>query len=278
MRTISTPLKNAFKAGNRATIIKIVTKGAVTYGYTDYDRDLVVSGTTYKCAPGLSRPTMTATSDGQVSNQEFTSSWIDAPETDLLAGKFDNASVEIAFCDPTDVSQGKYIFDKGVLGVIQWTADGFRADMQSHMRELTRNVNFVYTGGCRHQLFSAFDATHIGACTLTKASYTYSGTVSTIGTQKLVFNYSGIGQAAQWCTGGILTWTTGNNAGLSIEVKDHSATTITVFLPTAANIQTGDTFTITAGCDKTATTCRTKFNNLVNFGGFPHIQSEVQYR
>jgi uncharacterized phage protein (TIGR02218 family) len=33
----------------------------------------------------------------------------------------------------------------------------------------------------------------------------------------------------------------------------------------------GDTVTVRAGCDKKLTTCIEKFNNLVNFGGFPYV-------
>ena len=33
----------------------------------------------------------------------------------------------------------------------------------------------------------------------------------------------------------------------------------------------GDTFTVTAGCDKRFATCRDRFDNAVNFRGFPHI-------
>jgi uncharacterized phage protein (TIGR02218 family) len=36
-------------------------------------------------------------------------------------------------------------------------------------------------------------------------------------------------------------------------------------------IQAGDTFSITAGCDKRFETCRDRFSNVVNFGGFPHM-------
>ena len=35
--------------------------------------------------------------------------------------------------------------------------------------------------------------------------------------------------------------------------------------------QVADTFNIIAGCDKLAATCKTKFSNMVNFGGFPFI-------
>ena len=33
----------------------------------------------------------------------------------------------------------------------------------------------------------------------------------------------------------------------------------------------GDTFTVTAGCDKQFATCQAKFANAVNFRGFPHM-------
>ena len=36
-------------------------------------------------------------------------------------------------------------------------------------------------------------------------------------------------------------------------------------------IMVGDTFTVTAGCDKTLATCRDRFANVDNFRGFPHI-------
>ena len=33
----------------------------------------------------------------------------------------------------------------------------------------------------------------------------------------------------------------------------------------------GQTFTVTAGCDKTVATCSAKFSNAINFRGFPHM-------
>ena len=32
-----------------------------------------------------------------------------------------------------------------------------------------------------------------------------------------------------------------------------------------------DAFTVTAGCDKSFRTCKAKFDNAVNFRGFPHV-------
>jgi uncharacterized phage protein (TIGR02218 family) len=36
-------------------------------------------------------------------------------------------------------------------------------------------------------------------------------------------------------------------------------------------VASGDTFIVTAGCDKTLATCRDRFANSENFRGFPHI-------
>ena len=33
----------------------------------------------------------------------------------------------------------------------------------------------------------------------------------------------------------------------------------------------GDTFNVAFGCDHTQATCQSKFNNLVNFRGFPYV-------
>jgi uncharacterized phage protein (TIGR02218 family) len=74
---------------------------------------------------------------------------------------------------------------------------------------------------------------------------------------------------------GKLTWTSGANAGLAVEVKANSAAgsvaRISLFLPAPEPIEVGDTFSITAGCDKSFDTCRNRFDNVLNFGGFPHI-------
>jgi uncharacterized phage protein (TIGR02218 family) len=36
-------------------------------------------------------------------------------------------------------------------------------------------------------------------------------------------------------------------------------------------VAVGDAFTVSAGCDKQFSTCRTKFDNALNFRGFPYM-------
>jgi uncharacterized phage protein (TIGR02218 family) len=46
---------------------------------------------------------------------------------------------------------------------------------------------------------------------------------------------------------------------------------VTLFLPTSFPIAVGDTFSISAGCDKSKDTCQAKFANIANFRGFPFV-------
>jgi uncharacterized phage protein (TIGR02218 family) len=85
-------------------------------------------------------------------------------------------------------------------------------------------------------------------------------------------------QATGWYDGGELTWTGGANAGQTVAVRswDAGTGTLTLFLPALYPIQAGDPFTIRPGCDKTFATCQAKFDNAVNFRGFPQVPGNDQ--
>jgi uncharacterized phage protein (TIGR02218 family) len=70
-----------------------------------------------------------------------------------------------------------------------------------------------------------------------------------------------------------LTWTSGNNNGFSIEVKKFNFQTevFTLFLSMPYDIQVGDNYSVTYGCDKSLDTCKDRFNNVVNFRGEPYL-------
>ena len=60
-----------------------------------------------------------------------------------------------------------------------------------------------------------------------------------------------------------------------MEVKRHHIDSdndiIELWQAMAEPIAPGDTFAVSAGCDKRFAICRDRFNNALNFRGFPHI-------
>jgi uncharacterized phage protein (TIGR02218 family) len=78
-----------------------------------------------------------------------------------------------------------------------------------------------------------------------------------------------------WFTHGLLTFTSGAADGQAVEVKQHAkvagAVVIEVWSRVRLPLTPGQTFTVTAGCDKRVGTCQAKFSNVANFRGFPHM-------
>lgn len=89
--------------------------------------------------------------------------------------------------------------------------------------------------------------------------YTSGGTVTPLGGDSGYFD------------GGILTFTSGLNAGLSMEIKNYAPGVFVLQLPFPYAVAPGDAYTAIAGCDRTVPTCRDRFNNIVNFRGEPYL-------
>ena len=72
-----------------------------------------------------------------------------------------------------------------------------------------------------------------------------------------------------------MTWTSRADAGRKAETKLHSkrhgVVTLELWQALAEEVEAGDGFNITGGCDKHFKTYKAKFDNAVNFRGFPHV-------
>lgn len=104
---------------------------------------------------------------------------------------------------------------------------------------------------------------------------TLEGTVNQVIVDQRQFEDVTLTQAAAYFQGGVVTWVTGANAGLSKEIKAHTlgspaAAIINLTEPMPYVITPGDTYTITPGCLKRhLLDCRDKFDNIYNFRGEP---------
>ena len=82
----------------------------------------------------------------------------------------------------------------------------------------------------------------------------------------------------RWFEDGRFSVINGAAAGLvgvvKIDRQDREQRRIELWQSLRAPITAGDRVRIHAGCDKSATTCRVKYANFLNFRGFPHIPGE----
>ena len=129
--------------------------------------------------------------------------------------------------------------------------------------QMPRNV---LQPGCVHSLFDA-------GCTLSKAARTVTGSVTATGPNTATGFTTALSQATDYFSLGVVTFTSGANAGLSRTVRAHANTNgaLTLVAPFPNVPATGDAFSIVPGCDKQQATCSSKFSNLVHFRGFPYV-------
>jgi len=273
MKTIPTALQDHLDTGATTMCYcwRITRKDATVQGFTDHDEDLTFDGTTFEAEAGFTASQVQQALGLSVDNLEvvgaFNSAHID--ETDLIAGVYDDADIELYWVNWADVSERLTVM-VGNLGEVTQNGIEFTAELRSLTHRLNQKVGRKYQRTC-DAIFGD------SRCGFNAASVTFAGTVTSV-TSPSAFKASGLAQADDYFSRGVLVWLTGNNAGQTIDVRTHTNDGSTVgfdmWTPAVGDIQVGDTFNVTAGCKQTADVCKTKFNNLVNFQGFPHMPGE----
>jgi uncharacterized phage protein (TIGR02218 family) len=273
MRSIPSALQTKLSSGV-TTLCRcwIVTRrdGAVL-GFTDHDADIVLASVTCRAATGLTASEATARLGLQIDGSEIAGALAadSLAEADLAAGRYDAASVEVHLVDWSEPAL-HVLIAKGVLGEVARAGAAFSAELRSLTHRLNEESGRLYTATCAADLGDA-------RCTvdLTNPAFRGNGTVAALAATSLL-RASGLDAFIDgWFTAGKLTFTSGADAGLAVEVKTHrvglDGVLIELWQAMPEAIAPGDTFTVTAGCDKRFATCRDRFANHVNFRGFPAI-------
>ncbi len=244
---------------------RVDREDATVEGYTDHDRDLLIGGLTYKRSAGFVPSAVERQTDLTTDNQQVVGVLDESNLSagDILNGIYDGARVTITLVDWSTLAVVSTLL-VGHLGKVQIAGNRYTAELSSIEAELQKPIGRVVTLKCLYD-FGDSDCGYV----LTPDA----GQVDSVSTAKRVFVDAALAQADDYYNGGKVTWTTGANAGRTMDVKRYVAVTDTVelFEPMPDDILPGDDYDIYQGCDKTMETCTATFSNGVNFGGFPYV-------
>jgi len=268
MRTIPVALASHFQQETMtiATCWKATLKNGTVYGFTDHTSNLVFDAVTYLASAGYTPSSITTTEALSVDNLEVVGMLSNdaIADADIHAGLWDYAEIEIFQVNYADLTQGALYLRKGWLGEVRTGRSVFSAELRGMTQKLQQTIGELYSPSCRATLGDT-------RCGVNLASFTFNGTVQTV-TSNRQFTDSGLAQANGYFDYGIITFTGGLNAGISMEVKTYTTGAVLLQLPMPYGVQVGDTFSIVAGCAKRIIEdCKTKFNNVVNFRGEPYF-------
>ncbi|RJE81225.1 DUF2163 domain-containing protein [Paracoccus sp. JM45] len=244
-------------------------------GFTDHDRGLDFEGISFRPDLGLTAQAIVQATGLSVDNTEASGALDNdaITERDLMAGRWDDAELQMWEVDWSDVTSRKLVF-RGSLGEVTRANGAFQAELRGIADKLNAPQGRVYHPRCSARLGD-------GSCCVNLATEALSLELAVQDVRDgRIFTFDAFPAfAGNWFEQGQLHLLDGNAQGLHAAIKNDTAhedgtRTIELWAGLAIPPAAGDRIKLIAGCDKAAGTCRLKFNNFLNFRGFPHLPSE----
>jgi uncharacterized phage protein (TIGR02218 family) len=252
----------------------ITRKDGETLGFTDHDVPLTFEGVRFAADGGLGARALAQGTGLAVDNTEAMGALSHEAirEDEIEQGRYDGAEVQVWLVNWADVAQ-RWLQFRGFLGQVQRSGGAFRAELRGLTEALNRPLGRVYQKPCTAVLGDAqcgFDTTQDGYSTVLGVAAERD---------RREFRWDGVdGFAPGWFTRGRLEVLEGPAAGLWSSIKhdrqEEDARLVELWEPIRGAMPAGTQVRLIAGCDKRLETCRFKFDNILNFQGFPDLPGE----
>lgn len=243
----------------------------VQFGFTDHDLPLSFEGITFEANGGLTASTLMQTSGLSIDNTEALGALSDdrITEADINSGLYDGAVVTAWLVNWADVSARKLLF-RGQVGEVRRGDGAFTAELRGLTEALNQPQGRTYLKTCEARGVEGFDFATPG--------FRADVQIEALTDRRLLRFTSLGGFPENWFERGRLEVLSGAAAGHAAAIKwdrvAGEAREIELWMALRKDIQVGDTVRLEAGSDGTIETCATKFDNAVNFCGFPFLPGD----
>lgn len=278
MKTVPVAMQTDLDSGatHHCMCWRVERSDAQVFGFTDHDVDLTFLSTTFRSNTGLTPSAIEQSIGLNVDNMDVMGvlNSISIDEQDIAAGLYDDAEITAYRVDWRDTTK-RVILLSGTVGEVSRGRIGFTAEVRGLAHKLNLPTGESYLPVCRVDLGSTKCGINMAGTSVSGHAFTVAGNVDEVlGLNAFRSTDANmISKPNGWFSRGLLTWTSGNNNGLQMEVKLHSlgsgAASIYLWIPMPFVIQVGDTYSVQAGCDKSPDNCVNKIGNtMANFRGF----------
>lgn len=248
-----------------AYLWKVTRNDGQVFGFTNHDTPIALDGVTYEATSGFTPTAVSTTSglsvddvelEGVLSSEAIT-------QADILAGLWDRAEVWLYQVNYRNLADGAIVLRRGWTGEIRAGKNSFVTELRGVNQRLNQQIGQSYSPTCRANFGDP-------RCGKDLADFKVTGSVTAV-TDRRIFSDASRTEADGTFEMGFLRFTSGNNSQLSREIKTYATDTISCEIPFPFDVRAGDTYEMFQGCNKTLVTCKTRFNNLINFRGEPYI-------
>ncbi len=252
----------------------ITRRDGVQFAFTDHDLALEFEGARFRADTGLSAKAVAQSTGLSVDNTEAVGALSDASirEDEIEQGRFDGAEVQAWLVNWADTSQ-RWLQFRGSIGELRRVDGAFRAELRGLTETLNRPLGRVYQKPCTAVLGDVQCRFAVG-----QEGYAETLPVQTQNEAREFIWQDFLGYEDGWFIRGRLEILDGPAEGLWGMIKHDrlkgTARIIELWEPIRGAVGPGTSVRLVAGCDKRFETCRSKFNNVINFQGFPDLPGE----
>lgn len=278
MKSIPIALKNHMAQGTTtlAHLVKLTRRDGFVLAVTlDHDQPITHDGLTYQPTLGMMPTDMETSGNLSVDNLDAKGALmlLGISEADIAAGLWDLCEVRVMRVNWKDPAMGAEKLKRGYFGEISVGRDQFNNEVRGITQKLQQTIGEVVSASCKADLYDS-------RCKIVaeEGTWKFSGIAVTTVTSALHVTAAALEQDAGVFDAGKVTWTTGENAGLSMEIRSHTAGgALELQESMPYPISAGDQFTVYAGCLKRYDEdCVGKFENRINFRGFKDVPGKDQ--
>ena len=274
MKTVSIPLKAEYAKGTTtmARCWRFERRDGHVVTVTTCARDLLINGEVYRSKEGVNPAAIAQEASAAVSNSDVTGTMAaeSVSEAELFAGLWDGAFVSVFEVNYRDLTMGVMNLQSGNIGDVKAGRSAFTAEVRGLTQRLQKVVGRVYTAGCPW-VFGSIVSAYIPSCNIDLGPLAATGAFTSVTNLRTMAD-TGRGEASDYFGAGLITITSGDNAGVQMEIYSFEAGVFVLHLPLPYAVAVGDTYSVTPGCRKRyEEDCRDKWGNTNNNGGYPHV-------
>ncbi|MFV0279235.1 MAG: DUF2163 domain-containing protein [Rhodoblastus sp.] len=246
---------------------RLARRDGVILGFTDHDRDLAFADVVFRASTGLDAAQTESATGFAVAGGEVHGAFDDAAltETDLDAGLYDGASVEIWLVDWSDASR-RVLMDIATIGEVRRTENSFVAELRSLAHRFDEERGRQFQRNCTADLGDARCKVDLSV-----PQYRTGATILARETGGAFLVALDAGFASGYFTDGALVGANGERHAVKLHEQADAGDRIVLWSAPVSLLTAGQRVTLHAGCDKSSQSCAAKFVNIANFRGFPHM-------
>jgi uncharacterized phage protein (TIGR02218 family) len=257
-------------AHTRCNMLLLDLRDGTSIGITDHDKpldyDIGDGVVTYDPGTGILRSDVSLSASLDANNYEVTGPLGDlvTPEA-INGGRFNRAVARLFQVNWKSLGAGAIKIMAGSVSGVRVEGGSFILEIRDDFDRFNQTVGRLLTPYC--------EGDHATCCVQIAPE---TATTITSAADAMTFDIADTLDPADHVNGR-LWFTTGDLAGtLPVEIFSIVGNTVTLFAPLADTPGVGDALTVKEGCDRTRTMCATRFNNVIEFRGFPEIPGTDQ--